>query len=139
MGAEPKTRKDFWSFIIKGTRTEGSTAFVTGWFVICRIESPDKDAVIPPAADQVFHFDYLTPLNDPVELDVSSFMPPRTTVETISAGRIMQSLERLFGLPFQGVPKAPVTVPLHRMPPSRRRKLEQAQARRGHLPTRQQP
>ena len=133
---EPRTEHDFWTFLIRGFTTKGSQATVTGWFIVCRIRSVDPTDLIPMPMKQTIHLEYLTPQAAPVELDVSSFMPPKTTLEEISPKRICDALENVLGLPFQGIPKAPIALPLHRIPPSRRKKIERAQSAHEYLPTR---
>lgn len=131
--SEPQLKKEFWSFIIRGIKTEGGQATVTGWFVICRIESlSQEDKIIQDGIDQTFHFDYLTPVNEPVTLDVSSMLP-NIKVEDISPKIVAHALQTILKLPYQDIPRAPLSTPLHRMPPSKRRKLQKARQQRGDV------
>lgn len=120
-------RKDFWTFIVRGTKSEGSSAIVTGWFVVCKVESVvDPEMVSLVGTDQYFNFSYLTPYSEPVELDVSSLVPKGTRLDDISPRSITTALVNLFALPFQDIPRAPLTAPLHRVSPSQRPKVEAA-------------
>lgn len=86
---------------------------------------PDDEAFIQSGITKTLNFDYLTPESDPVTVDVTTFMPPGTRLENVSPRTVIESLIAVFGLPFREVPRAPLTIPTHRVPPSRRKKLEE--------------
>lgn len=74
---------------------------------------------------QVLSFEYLTPEAQPVTLELRSFLNPNTKLGEINSEGIVDALSYVFGKPFKKVPKAPLNVPLHKIPPSRRKKLEE--------------
>lgn len=112
---------------------------MTGWFILGHVRvSEDQNQLLPTS--KAFTFDYLTPYGEPVTLDVSTFMPPKTRLDDLSPKIIMDALEAVMNLPFEGIPLTPLNIPLSRIPPSRRKKLERTMRERdSYLPTTRRP
>lgn len=117
-------RDEFWNFLIKGFEVSSTSASVTGWFIYCR-RQVITDVSTGGVPTQVLSFEYLTPEAQPVTLDLKSFLNPNTKIGEITSDGIVEALEYVFGRPFKKVPKAPLNVPIHKIPPSRRKKLEE--------------
>lgn len=125
--AEPPVTRTFWTFVVRGLTTDGATALVRGWFVVCRVRSiddPEERSLL--RFDQYLTFEYLTPHDQPVELDVTAFVAAGTKVDDLSPRTIVTALSALFVHPFQPIPPAPTSLPLHRLPPSQRTKMKAA-------------
>jgi hypothetical protein len=122
--SDPATTDKFWTFLIKGMSFAGNQASATGWFVFVTItvaEPSDITATSPKRMD----LQYLTPPDQPVSLDLTQFIPETVTMQDISPKAIMDYLTQLFSSPFKQIPKAPIDLPMHRIPPSQRRKMEE--------------
>lgn len=121
---DPATSDKFWTFLIKGMSFAGNQASATGWFVFVTIsvaEPSDPTATTAKRMD----LQYLTPPDQPVSLDLTQFIPETVTMQDISPKAIMEYLTQLFSAPFKQIPKAPIDLPMHRVPPSQRRKIEE--------------
>ena len=121
--AEPVLSRMFWTFLVHGFVTSGASAVVRGWFLICRVQAetdPERRSVL---GDETLTFEYLTPHDQPMELDVTSLVPHGTKVDDLSPRKIVEGLTALFATPFRPIPPPPSSLPLHRLPPSQRDKI----------------
>lgn len=120
-----ETKKEsFWTFSVKKLEISRNEAVVEGWFIVCNVEvvSNPSTGGIPT---KVLTFNYLTPESRPVVLDLRSFLAPTLKIEEINPKAVVDALEAVFKTPYKQVPKAPLDVPLHKIPPSRRKKMEE--------------
>jgi len=124
----PNAPKPFWTFSSKDIRFGASGIHVTGWFIWCHVTN------IAPEGDEEhmgLRMHYLTPFDQPMTFELPISMVDGR-LDTMNAQDVLGSLIKIFGdLPFQKVPEAPVELPLHKIPPSRREAIQRAIRNRG--------
>lgn len=69
----------------------------------------------------------LSPLEAPVTFHIPPWLFDKTPVDHISPKLIQVKMEEIFRLPFKLAPKAPFDIPLHKVVPSKRDKVQAAQ------------
>lgn len=123
MSEEPKTERQFWTFAVKAIHLQGSRMFAEGWFILCTFQrEAKKDAIIDPGIGLQCHVSYITPEATPATLEVTSLLAPNLKLDDVSPKHIVKGLQKIFSLPYEEIPDAPLDVPEHRIPPSKREK-----------------
>jgi len=122
--SDPATTDKFWTFLIKGMSFAGNQATATGWFVFVTISVADP-VDITATAPKRMELQYLTPPDQPVSLDLTQFIPETVSMQDISPKAVMDYLTQMLSNPFKQIPRAPIDLPMHRVPPSQRRKVEE--------------
>lgn len=126
-GGEKERGQDFWTFLPQNLRLIGHRAVVDGWFIFCRMTPALVDEQLGVTEGGLhFSYDYLTDASEPVTLDISGFLSAGSGPLDLTPRAVLLALERLLRLPFHQVPAPPTDLKLHRLPPSQRRKLEEA-------------
>lgn len=125
MEGKQQTR-DFWTFVI--VRREVSVRgqephvapvlLVEGYFIFC-------SHVIHKTNEEVIPYP-LTPLGETVRLEIPPWFFKEQSIEDITAGQIVNRFAELFQVPFEIVGPPPMDVPIHKVPPSKRKTVVQA-------------
>lgn len=125
---ETRERRSFWTFIVKniafGMRASEDGAFrnilsVTGHFVMATINLENREY------DMSLH--YLTPMDEPMTFDVPPHILAGRLPDDITSNDVLEGFVKIFSKPFSIIGPPPTDVPIHRIPPSKRNKLERAQ------------
>ena len=123
---KPDAPKKSWTFIPTKIEVASGKLNVAGNFAFMTmsyIEDPQD-----PTLGKQPHLDvhYLTEHGAPVTLTLPYDVLGDTRIDEMSAKDVLEKLQEMFSTPFEGVPKAPTDLPLHRIPPSKRQKIQEA-------------
>jgi hypothetical protein len=121
MGKKDKPKEEvesFWTVLISEVRIQKGRYRVKGHFayVTLRIVSGNKR----------LSFSWLTPEDEPFEFDLPPFLFPGKRFDKIAPLDVERRFIELFDrVPVATVPEAPISLPLEKLPPRKRRRALQ--------------
>jgi len=117
---EPKPRfEPFWTIKVGDIRYNKGMYRIKAHFIYC--------VVTVQGSVKSLDFAYLTPMDEPFELELPRWMFPKKRFDHISPHDVYRRFVDLFGtIPFTAIPEAPVSLPFEKIPPSKRAKMIKA-------------
>ena len=117
---EPKPRfEPFWTIKIGDIRYNKGVYRIKAQFIYC--------VITVQGSNKSLDFAYLTPMDEPFELELPKWMFPKVRFDHISPHDIYRQFVHMFGtIPFMAIPEAPIALPFEKIPPSKRAKMIKA-------------
>jgi hypothetical protein len=118
----------FWTFVPQSMSVKaGEGLSVTGWFVYGDIAF---EAIEGGGSDPALKSHYLTPIDDPITILLPMWLVSAKHIGDVKMSDVVGILQdKIFGFPFKPIPKAPSDLPMHRIPPGRRKSIKDALGR----------
>lgn len=114
-------KTEFWTFLttavtVNTVDTAQPTLDISGSFAHIAIEEPDAPGEVDQEPSLAVH-----PFTEePITIQLPARMLEGVSLNDISAGNVIELVNKVLSLPFQPVPSAPSEAPIHRVPASRR-------------------
>jgi hypothetical protein len=117
------TPEPFWTFVPQGMFVKsGEGLSVTGWFFYGNVIHEAADG---GGSDPALRTQYLTPADDPIKIIIPSWLLDGKPIGEFKLDDVVNILEtKVFNGAFKPIPKAPSELPMHRVPPGRRKSVE---------------
>lgn len=117
--AEPEQKprfEPFWTVRIGDIRYNKGVYCIKAHFIYC--------VLTVQGSQKSLDFAYLTPQDNPLEMELPKWMFPKKRFDHISPHDIYRQFVNMFGtIPFTAIPEAPVSLPFEKIPPSKRAKM----------------